>query len=142
MSEENVELVRWAYEVFNREAFNRDDRGAFEGLLVANLAPEFEYVPTGAVPGLSGRYEGVDGFLEFVDTLFGEFENVRIEINELIDLGDQVLASITQQGRGRQSGVEVNWAMWQLWTAKDGKATRLEGFTSKAEALEAAGLSE
>ena len=42
--------------------------------------------------------------------------------------------------QGQQREVEAYWA--QLWTVRDGKATRLEGFTNRAEALEAAGLSE
>jgi ketosteroid isomerase-like protein len=54
----------------------------------------------------------------------------------------RVLASLTFRGRGKQSGVETNWSLWQLWTLRDGKAVRGQGFTNSAEALEAAGLRE
>jgi len=36
--------------------------------------------------------------------------------------------------------VQARWA--QLWTFHEGKATRLEGFVDRAEALKAAGLEE
>ena len=38
--------------------------------------------------------------------------------------------------------VETNWSLWRLWTLRDGKAVRGQGFTNSAEALEAAGLRE
>ena len=133
MSEENVELVRRAYEAFNR--------GDPEGM-VADAAPEFEYVTTGAIPGAGGEYGGTEQFRQFVDRWWGEFHEPRVEVQELIDAGDQVLASLTFRGRGKQSGVETNWGLWQLWTLRDGKAVHGQGFTSRAEALEAAGLEE
>jgi uncharacterized protein len=133
MSQENVEMVRRAYEAFNR--------GDSDGI-VADLAPEFEYVATGTNPGQSGVYRGPEGFRWFLEGFWGEFDDARIEINELIEAGDQVLASLTMRGRGKQSGVEARWDVWQLWTAKDGKAVHGHGFTSKAKALEAAGLRE
>ena len=45
MSQENVEIARRAY-----EAFNRGDLQA----MVADLAPNFEYATTGAIPGMTG----------------------------------------------------------------------------------------
>jgi ketosteroid isomerase-like protein len=60
----------------------------------------------------------------------------------LIEAGDQVLASLTFRGHGKQSGVETNWSVWQLWTVRDGSFVLGQGFTSREEALEAAGLRE
>ena len=45
MSQENVEVVRRGY-----EAFNAGDIDAVVGF----LAPDFEYVASGAVPGVGG----------------------------------------------------------------------------------------
>jgi ketosteroid isomerase-like protein len=110
--------------------------------MVADAAPEFEYVATGAIPGAGGVYGGTEQFRQFLDRWWGEFHEPRVEVQELIDAGDQVLASLTFRGRGKQSGVETNWSLWQLWTLRDGKAGRGQGFTSRDEALEAAGLSD
>jgi ketosteroid isomerase-like protein len=132
MSEENVEVVRQAFEALNRG--DLDAAGAY-------LAPTFEYVASGAIPGVGGLYRGVEGMREFLGWL-DEFSTARYEMNELIDAGDQVLIGFTVRGRGKQSGVESSWHLWALWTLRDGKIVRGEGFTDRAEVLEAAGLRE
>ena len=133
MSQENVEMCRRAYEAFNR--------GDSEGM-VADLAEEFEFVPTGALPDARGVYRGPQGYTDFVGWLRSEFDSPRVEINELTEAGDQVLASVTLRGRGKQSGVAASWDIWHVWTVRDGKAVHGQAFTSKAEALQAAGLRE
>ncbi len=52
MSQESLEMARRAY-----EAFNRGDR---EGM-VADFAPNFEYVTTGTIPERAGRVPGAGG---------------------------------------------------------------------------------
>jgi uncharacterized protein len=133
VSQENIELARRAYEAFNR--------GDLEGM-VADFAPNFEFLTTGAIPGTRGVYRGAEGWTELVTWLRNEFESPRIEIRELIEAGDQVLASVTSRGRGKRSGVEVSWDTWHLWTVWNGKVVHGRAFTSRDEALEAAGLLE
>jgi ketosteroid isomerase-like protein len=133
MSQENVEIVRAAL-----EAFNRGDVDA----VVADAAPDLEYVATGAIPGAGGVYRGPEGFRRFLETFWGEFADARIELHEFIDAGNRVLVSQTLRGRGKQSGVEANWPVWQLWTLRDGKIVRGRGYTSRQEAVDAAGLTE
>jgi ketosteroid isomerase-like protein len=133
MSQENVEMLRRGYEAYNR--------GDAEGT-VADFAPTFEYVSTGAIPGMGDVHRGPEGYLGFIRWLWDEFEDARIEVHELIETGNQVLASVTLHGRGRQSGAEVAWDLWQLWWIEDGRAVRGQAFRDKDEALEAAGLTE
>ena len=132
MSKENLEILRRGF-----DGFNRGDREA----MVADFAPDFEYVPTGAIPGETGVYRGPEGWIEFVGWMRSEFEGARVEIRELIDAEDQVLAALTLHGRGRQSGVDTSWDIWQLWTVQHGEVVHGQAFVSQAEALEAAGLS-
>jgi ketosteroid isomerase-like protein len=133
VSEENVEMARRGYEAFNR--------GSRDGM-VADFAPNFEYVTTGGIPGVDDVYRGAKGLTEFVGWMWGEFEDPRIEVHELIETGNQVLAEVTLRGRGKRSGVETSWNIWHLWTAQDGKIVRGQAFTSRQEALEAAGRRE
>ena len=133
MSQENVELARRAYEAFNR--------GDLDGM-VADFASTFEYVPTGAIPGAGDAHPGPEGWKEFVRGFMGEFENARVEVRELTEAGDQVLASLTLRGRGKQSGVEASWDVWHVWTVRDGKFVHGQGFARSDEALEATGLRE
>jgi ketosteroid isomerase-like protein len=131
VSRETVELVRRAYGAFNR--------GDLEAMVLVP-APEFEYVATGAIPGAGGVYRGPEEFVQFLDRWWGEFDEPRVEVHELIEARDQVLASVTFRGHGKQSGVEANWNLWQLWTGRDGKFVRGRGFTSRQEALDAAAV--
>jgi ketosteroid isomerase-like protein len=132
MSQENVELVRRVY-----EAFNRGDLDA----AVADIAPDAEYVSTGTIPGFAGTYQGPEELRRFLSWLWEEFDEPHIEVHEIIEAGDQVLVSLTNRGRGKQSGADVSWRVWQIGTVRDGKVVRAQGFTSRDEAGEAAGLS-
>jgi uncharacterized protein len=134
MSQENVELLRRLIETFNR--------GDVEGALaIADAPPEFEFVPSGVlIPDLSGVLRGPEGLRRLVEVFWGEFDDPRIEVHELIDAGDQVFASVTFRGRGKQSGAETGWDAWGVWTVRDGRMVRFQGFTDRDPALEAAGL--
>ena len=133
MSEENVELVRRAF-----EAFNRGDLDA----ALADLAPNFEYVPSGAIPGASDIHRGPDGMKRFAGWLLDQFDDVRIEVHEAFAQGDRVFVWATNRGRGRRSGAETSWEVWQVFTMHGGKAVRGEAFRSREQAIEAAGLQE
>ncbi|MEK6272361.1 MAG: nuclear transport factor 2 family protein [Actinomycetota bacterium] len=132
MSEENVESLRRAI-----EAYNRDDLDA----AVADMHPDCEYVPSGALPGVRDVVRGPEGYKRTIAWLRDAFDRAHIDV-ELTDAGDQVLARLTARGRGEQSGVETAWEFWQVWTYRDGKAVSGRGFTDRDEALEAAGLRE
>jgi hypothetical protein len=40
------------------------------------------------------------------------------------------------------SGAETTWELWLVWTLREGRIVRGQAFTTREEALEAAGLSE
>lgn len=126
-------MVRRAY-----EAFNRGDRET----MIADLDPSFEYVPTGVLPDTVSVARGPEGYVEFAGWLWDQFDDVRVELNELMDADDKVVAAVTLRGRGRQSGVETSWHLWHVWTFRQAKVVHGRAFTDRAEALEAARLSE
>jgi ketosteroid isomerase-like protein len=131
-SPQSLEVVRRAI-----EAFRRGDFRAF----TADAAPEFEYVAAGAIPGAAGVFRGADEFRRgFLEPFWAEFGDAQLDVHELIESGDQVLVSLTVGGRGRQSGVAVSWDLWFVWTLRDGRVVRGQGFTSRDEALAAVGL--
>jgi ketosteroid isomerase-like protein len=131
VSAENVEILRRAFEAYNR--------GDLEGV-VAEAAPDLEYTPSGALPGSTDPVQGPDGYLQFLRWLTDNFADSRVEVSEFRDAGDQVFAELALTGRGKQSGVETSWTVWHVWTVKGGKLVRGRAFTSKEEALDAAGL--
>src|SRR3954453_10713335 len=131
MPPKNVNTVREAY-----EAVNRGDLDT----AVSCIASHMEYVASDAVPGATGVFAGPEGVKGFIAGLYEEFDEPRADVSELLDAGDRVLVSATARGRGKLSGAETTWETWQLWTLRDGKLVRGQGFTSREEALAAAGL--
>ena len=138
MSEENVELVRRAYEAFNQGGVEAVISGGF-------WSPEmvFDPSPTG-IPGL-GVYRGVDEIGKFFEEdWFGAFpfEEWEIHVEELIDHGDQVIAMSRQRGRGAGSGAGAELELTNLITLREGEVVRIVLYRDRDEALKAAGLRE
>jgi ketosteroid isomerase-like protein len=138
MSQENVEVVRRAFEVFNRS-------GAETVVSSGLWSPEvvFDPSPTG-IPGL-GVYRGYDEVRSFFqDDWFQTFpfEEWELEVEELIDHGDRVIAMSRQRGRGASSGVVAELELANVFTLRDGKIVGFEIYRDREKALEAAGLRE
>jgi ketosteroid isomerase-like protein len=70
------------------------------------------------------------------------FEELRVTFEEIIDAGDQFVVVAHHQGRGRGSGIEVDARFYEVYTLRDGKVLRVDEYTEREKALEAAGLSE
>ena len=133
-----MEVVRRAYEALNR--------GGAEAVISEGLwSPElvWDFSPSG-IPGL-GVYRGFDEIRTFFEKdWFGAFpfEEWEVEVDELIDNGDQVIAVSRQRGRGGTSGVEAELEQAFIVTVRDGEIVQVEGYLDRDAALEAAGLSE
>ena len=136
MSQENVELIERAIEVFN------EDPASDAALYL--LDPEVAWEENNPFyPGLERVYRGRDGYLRWLQQAVTEpFQEFEIIIDKLEDLGDQVLACIRLRGTGRGSGVDAEMLIFQLVVIRDGKLARRRIYHTRNEALEAAGLSE
>jgi ketosteroid isomerase-like protein len=77
----------------------------------------------------------------FWSRFFEGFDEIQIEPREIIAVDDMVVADLRWRGRGRY-GIEVEQFQADLWFLHDGRIARVEGFATKNEALEAAGLRE
>ena len=131
MSAEAMEAVREAFEAFARGDFSA----------VAELPDEFELVLAPEMPD-AGTYRGEEArrwIVAWVDS----FERLTQELVKLIDVGeDRVLAEFIQRGWAAGSDVPVELPTWSLSTLREGNFVRNELFTNRAQAIEAAGLSE
>jgi len=68
---------------------------------------------------------------------------MRIEVDELIDLGDErVLTTLRIVGRFRSTDIRVDTPWGSLISVTGGKIARAVGYGSRGQAFEAAGLSE
>jgi ketosteroid isomerase-like protein len=87
-------------------------------------------------------YHGHKGVRQFWREWLSVFGEVDLDIEELIDAGDQVVAVIQERGIGRTSGAPVEASPVAVWTLADGKVSRMQIFDHRKQALEAAGLRE
>jgi ketosteroid isomerase-like protein len=71
-----------------------------------------------------------------------QWDDLRIELKELIDAGSDVVAVTRHHGTGRASGAAVQAVVAYAFTVQDGKLVRLRIFNTKVQALEAVGLRE
>jgi ketosteroid isomerase-like protein len=138
MSEENVEVVRRLY-----EAVAVRDTDTIFSLYDA----DFEW--DGTRSRWSEVLDGPDTFRGHADLrrffrgYFEMWETFEDELQELIDTGEQVISVVTSRGQGRASGIEIEWpGQAGVWTIRNGKIVHVAWFSSREEALEAAGLSE
>jgi ketosteroid isomerase-like protein len=66
------------------------------------------------------------------------WENYEQRLEEIVDLGNNIVVVVRIAGRGGGSGVPVSQELAVVWTFEGAKAVRARSFTSRAEALEAA----
>jgi ketosteroid isomerase-like protein len=130
MTADPVEILDRGYALIWREG---DPEASFQG-----VAPDFEWVVPGHPEGEIRR--GADGAIQFFREWTEPWEEFHVDW-ELHRAGhDRVLAVVSMQGRGRESGVPVETRLAQLWTFREGRAARMVVYTDLETAFEAAGL--
>ena len=128
---QNVDIVRAMLDAFNRG----DVRGFLD-----MCDPDIEWDLSQRLID-PGTYHGRTGIEEFFEQQLEAWEDApTMEVEDLIDAGDQVVAFVRVHGRGKASGATVDARIAQVWTISDGKATRLEYHGDRREALKVAGL--
>ena len=133
MSQENVDVVRAAFRFF--------EQGDIDGVL--SLADK-NVVVTQSVEllGASRHQYGHEGVREAFGFWPEQWDEFRIEILRVTDVGDRVLVETIQRGRGKGSGVEVEMPFSFVFAVRAGKIAEWQIFTREAEALKAVGLEE
>jgi ketosteroid isomerase-like protein len=134
MSKENVEVVKRFM-----EAFNRRDREAVGALFHPQIEWHTMAGPLLGVEATNGREEALTFIFEGIDESIKDFR-VTAEVYELPD--GQVLSVGHYEGRGAGSGAAVETTAAAIWRVEDGVIVFFQDFATRAEALEAAGLSE
>jgi ketosteroid isomerase-like protein len=136
MSQENVEIVRRIYDAVAR----RDSDTPFE-LYAEDIVWDMSNARRAAL-FTRPVYHGHDGVRRAWREVLSAFGEVDFEVDELIDLGDQVLATLREREVGRASGAPVETTHLAVWTLAGGKVIKLQVFDDRSQALEAAGLRE
>jgi len=80
-----VEVVRRFLKAFLAGVERGDVGGGFDSGAIADDA---EWIPAAEVPGLPPSYRGRYGFIEFMRTWTEDFDGWSMEVERLIDAGD------------------------------------------------------
>jgi ketosteroid isomerase-like protein len=110
------EVLRRTYEALRRRDF----------LALEELAdPDFEMDLTERVLN-PATYHGAEGLLRFLGEIDELWASMEIDVERVIERGDEVLAVLMVTLTGRGSGVEMESRIAQRWTVRDGKLLRMK----------------
>jgi ketosteroid isomerase-like protein len=103
-----------------------------------------EQIEIGNVKGfvVQGPWHGHAGVRRWLDDAFDVVADRRFEVDEVIDGDDGETVVTVQRVTGVSTHTELafdlEWAA--VWTVRAGKVHHVQGYATKAQALEAAGL--
>ena len=131
MSQENVEIVRRMWDAF---------LAADVQTALSFYAPDVEWDGTNLPDGQIGS--GHEAILGHVARWAEAWNDWTVEVERVVEAGsDQVILFVREKGRS-DSGLTVDERHAELYTLRDGKIVRRQGFSDPRQALDAAGVSE
>jgi hypothetical protein len=136
MSQENAEIVRRAAALFMAGQEGRDGR------VIDILDPEIELSDFPGIPGAE-VHRGHKGAINFAVKLWTGVSDFRYVPSEFTEAPDGALVCRAEvEWTGKLSGLKVGRTIYSAWRFRDGKVLSAMNYNTKAEALEAVGLSE
>ena len=88
-------------------------------------------------------WHGIDGFRRWGELGDSVFDDFTVRLTEYRDIDDErAVGSTYNSGTARASGLHVEMHPYFVVTWRDGLVWRWDGYTTRAEALAAVGLSE
>jgi ketosteroid isomerase-like protein len=133
MSQEKVETVRRYLRAYQRMEVE-------EG--ISFLHPDVTWRAIEGAPDDIGVFQGHQAMRDYYQDWIDTFADARSELAEdLIEVGDQIVAVVRYIGRVKESEAQVEMTLAIVFTVTDGKITSGREFATRAEAIEAAGLS-
>jgi len=128
MSQDNLSTIREGYDLFARGEFSR-----------LPFAPQIEWIEPD-VEGMwgGGTHRGLESVIkEVFEPAFEKFDNFRVQCDQFLDAGDQVIVTGRFLGRGKDTGNELNAPFAHFWTLRNGKVTVFRAYTDTANWLRA-----
>jgi ketosteroid isomerase-like protein len=134
MSEENVEIVRRWWEEFSDDGM--PPLSLCDEQIEIHMPPEFP---------VRGFFQGHDGVRRWRDQVFEIVDEARVVPEKIVDVhgdGEIVVMLLRAIGSARYSRLEMDFEWAAIWTIRNGKLLRAQGYMSRADALKAARLSD
>jgi ketosteroid isomerase-like protein len=141
MSEANIETVRKSYQPPQGGLkLDQIEDWLADAVINEYFDPALEWIPIsdGLLTGES--YRGYEGLRRFWSDLLAACDELVIEPLEFRAAGAQVV--VVQRMMIQARGIEIDEVWSRLYTLNDGRILRVQTFTNRDAALEAAGLRE
>ena len=132
MSQENVEIVRRVIHAWNRDQQER---------VIRYLDPNVVFDATRRVVNPKS-YKGMEGMRAMLADRDEVWEDFRTEPDEFVDAGDRIVVVSTQHAVPKGGQQQMKVQVVEVWAIRDGLLAERRSYSTKDEALEAAGLSE
>jgi ketosteroid isomerase-like protein len=146
MSRENLELVRSlqpdgldlveGFSAGATEMISEDQRALF--------TDDFEVRFTSDLVGSGGEFvsSGPDGLNAMWRDWLTPWASYRLDVDEFIDAGDDIVVFVRVEARTERDGVLVHHSPAAVWKIREGKVAAITFYLERAEALEAVRLSD
>ena len=109
------------------------NQGDIDGMLEW-IDPEIEWRP-GTDSPFAGEHTGIAGFEQYTRSWAETFERMHIDLGEIRQVGDWLMAELRQRSRLPGSTVDIDAVVTHVWQVHDGKITRWFSFGNEAEAV-------
>jgi uncharacterized protein (TIGR02246 family) len=126
VSEQDVKLVRRVFDAINR----RDVQAVLEAY---HPDADMSTLTSELVQGKA--YRGHTGIREYFSSFADVWEELRLEPEEIRDLGDRILVIGRWSSRGKESGAEVEAPAAWLFAVRDGRVLFSRAYRDADEAL-------
>jgi ketosteroid isomerase-like protein len=126
----NAEVIRAVVDAWNRSDVEGMQALVAEDAVLRPIRAQLE----------GTEYSGRDGVRRLWDDVTEDWEDPRITVGEIEEVGDRVVARTTMHMKGRESGIEIDAPLGWLIDLRDGEVVRLETFSDPDDAYRAAGL--
>jgi ketosteroid isomerase-like protein len=146
--DQDVQVVRRFFEVIERafDAYWRDPRSIAGALTQDDLWPEWKEAFDHLHPDvewqtvfLGQTLHGYREAAEAWDDYLNWARDYRPGLEDVEDLGEgRVFAVVTLAGAGKESGARMESRFFDVVTVTDGRIARIQEYTTRADAVEAA----
>ncbi len=101
------------------------------------IDPNVEWVPLRAV--LDGDvYCGHDGIRRFIGDMAEDIQHMQVRTDEVLEVGGHVVVCGAIVGKGRGSGMDLEFPLGWVIGVRDGRVVYLRAYTEREAALGAA----
>lgn len=126
----DVDSVLHAYERLNRVTRGEDDLDAF-------ITEAYHSDVVIEMGRLEGVYRGHAGVKRFIEGQQAVLDDMRVEPEEVIEVGDHTVVPVRLTGRGRDTGIPLEYRFVHVFRFRGERCVHLKLYASKEKALEA-----